>query len=58
MPVRLGSWSSLILDRPATEYVCPAGHGVLFVSEALHDADQWTVLDDSWRDLFAETTTQ
>jgi uncharacterized membrane protein len=58
MPVTIGSWSSLILDRPATEYVCPAGHGVLFVSEALHDADQWTVLDDSWRDLFAETTTQ
>lgn len=53
MPVTLGSWSSLLLDRPATEYVCPAGHGVLLISEALHDDDRWTVLDESWRDLFA-----
>ena len=54
MPVPIGCWSSLILDRPATEYVCPAGHGVLFVSEALHDPSQWTVLDESWHDLFEE----
>jgi len=56
MPVAIGSWSSLILDRPATEYVCPSGHGALFVSEALHDPNQWTEFDESWRDLFAETT--
>ncbi len=57
MPVPIGSWSSLILDRPATEYVCPAGHGALFVSEALHDPNQWTRFDESWKDLFVETTT-
>ncbi len=57
MPVPIGSWSSLILDRPATEYMCPSGHGALFVSEALHDPNQWTEFDESWRDLFAETTT-
>jgi hypothetical protein len=57
MPVQFGSWSSLILDRPATEYVCPSGHGALFVSEALHDPNQWTEFDESWHDLFAETTT-
>ena len=55
MPVSIGSWSSLILDRPTTEYVCPAGHGALVVSEALHDPDHWTVFDDSWHDLFEET---
>ncbi len=56
MPVPIGSWSSLILDRPATEYVCPSGHGALFVSEALHDPNQWTEFDESWQDLFAETS--
>jgi hypothetical protein len=55
MPVSIGSWSSLILDRPTTEYVCPKGHGALVVSEALHDPDHWTVFDDSWHDLFVET---
>ena len=55
MPVSIGSWSSLILDRPTTEYVCPAGHGALVVSEALHDPDHWTVFDDSWHDLFVES---
>jgi hypothetical protein len=55
MPVSIGSWSSLILDRPTTEYVCPKGHGALVVSEALHDPDHWTVFDESWRELFVET---
>jgi hypothetical protein len=55
MPVSIGSWSSLILDRPTTEYVCPKGHGALVVSEALHDPDHWTVFDESWRDLFEES---
>jgi hypothetical protein len=55
MPVSIGSWSSLILDRPTTEYVCPKGHGALVVSEALHDPDHWTVFDESWHDLFVET---
>ncbi|HLJ45323.1 MAG TPA: ABC transporter permease [Bryobacteraceae bacterium] len=55
MPVPIGSWSSLIINRPTTEYLCPKGHGALVVSEALHDPDQWTTFDESWQDLFAET---
>jgi hypothetical protein len=52
-PVPIGSWSSQILDQPATEYLCPEGHGTLYVAETGNAPDYWTVLDDSWRDLFA-----
>jgi hypothetical protein len=54
-PVPIGSWSSQILDQPATEYLCPEGHGTLYVAETGNAPDYWTVLDDSWRDLFAHT---
>jgi hypothetical protein len=54
-PVPIGSWSSQILDQPATEYLCPEGHGTLYVAETGNAPDYWTVLDDSWRDLFTHT---
>lgn len=54
-PVSIGVWSSQILDQPATEYLCPAGHGTLYVSETGNAPDHWTVLDESWQDLFAHT---
>ncbi len=57
MPVSLGAWSSPLIDRPATEYLCPAGHGALWVAESgvvAPQPDQWTALDSSWRDLFAK----
>lgn len=53
MPASLGSWSSVMVDPPATEYVCPNGHGTLYVSETGETHSRWTTLDESWRDLFA-----
>ena len=55
MPAPIGVWSSSILDRPITEYVCPAGHGALIVAGTGDAPDHWTVLDKSWQDLFAHT---
>jgi hypothetical protein len=55
MPAPIGVWSSEILDQPATEYVCPEGHGTLYIAETSNNHDYWTVLDDSWKDLFART---
>jgi len=52
MPVSFGSWSSMVVDRPATEFVCPKGHGLLFVHEIGQKHDRWTALDASWRSLF------
>lgn len=52
MPVRLGSWSS-VLDPPSTEMVCVSGHGSLFLPDSEDGApERWTVMDSSWRDLF------
>jgi hypothetical protein len=57
MPVNSGRWSSLVLDRPRTEYICPYGHGTLYVpGTRLLDIDavNWTSHDDIWRELFSE----
>ncbi len=53
MPAPLGLWGSQIFDVPATEYVCPSGHGTLYVAGTDSTSDHWTVLDESWQDLFA-----
>jgi MacB-like periplasmic core domain len=55
MPAPIGVWSSQILDQPVTEYVCPAGHGALVVAGTGDAPDHWTVLDETWQDLFAHT---
>ncbi len=55
MPAPIGVWSSSILDQPITEYVCPAGHGALVVAGTGDAPDHWTVLDETWQDLFAHT---
>jgi hypothetical protein len=57
MPVNSGRWSSLVLDRPRTEYICPYGHGTLYVpGTRLLDIDavNWTSHDDIWRELFTQ----
>ena len=57
MPVNSGRWSSLVLDRPRTEYICTYGHGTLYVpGTRLLDIDavNWTSHDDIWRELFTE----
>jgi hypothetical protein len=48
-------WSSPILDQPGTEYVCPDGHGMLYIAETRNDTDYWTGLDETWQDLFVHT---
>ena len=55
LPAPIGIWSSPILDQPGTEYVCPAGHGMLYIAETRNDTDYWTVLDETWQDLFLHT---
>lgn len=55
MPVESGLWSSLVLDRPRTEFICPYGHGTLYVpGTKLLDLDSinWTSNHDMWRELF------
>jgi hypothetical protein len=46
MPVTIGSWASLVINRPGTDYVCPLGHGKLYVP-GTHllplDSMHWTV---------------
>ena len=57
MPVASGTWSSLVLDRPRTEYICPYGHGTLYVpGTRLLDLDSvnWTSHQDMWRELFEQ----
>ncbi len=58
MPVNSGRWSSLVLDRPRTEYICPFGHGTLYVpGTRLLDIDavNWRSHDDIWHELFEES---
>jgi hypothetical protein len=55
MPVRIGSRSSIILDRPGVEVLCPRGHGSLLIPEpVVHAAEPaaWTVFNESWKDCF------
>lgn len=57
MPVHSGLWSSLVIDRPRTEYICPYGHGTLYVpGTKLLDIDSvnWTSNRDFWHELFDE----
>lgn len=52
LPTGLGSWGSVMLDAPAIEYACPAGHGFLHRNADRGKRAVWTPLDESWRDLF------
>lgn len=57
MPVDSGQWSSLVIDRPRTEYICAFGHGTLYVpGTRLLDLDSvnWTSHQDMWSELFSE----
>jgi hypothetical protein len=57
LPVSIGQSGSVLFDPARIELVCPAGHGLLVTPEQLPSADPpaWTELDESWRDLFADT---
>ena len=55
MPVRIGSRSSILLDRPGVEVLCPGGHGSLFFPEpVIHGAEAptWTAFHQSWAECF------
>jgi hypothetical protein len=55
LPVLIGSRSSIILDRPQVEVLCPNGHGSLLIPEpVVHRADPaaWLVLNESWKSCF------
>ena len=57
MPVATGSWSSLVMDRPGTEYICPYGHGRLYVpgTRLLNAAPmRWIFYRDFLQRLFAD----
>ena len=57
MPVVTGSWSSLVMDRPGTEYICPYGHGRLYVpgTRLLNAAPmRWIFYRDFLQRLFAD----
>jgi hypothetical protein len=60
MPVSVGTRSSLLLDRPAIEFLCTRGHGTLVLSD-LHtctgEASRWTPADRSWQDVFVREKT-
>jgi len=52
MPTSSGTWGSLMMDLPGTQYVCPKGHGWLHRDGSGHGKTQWNRLDSTWRDLF------
>ena len=56
MPVRRGSWKSVLLGAPSTEYICVYGHGTLDVPELQitgHQNPDWKPHDDDiWKELF------
>ena len=54
MPVNRGSYSSLVIDRPATESICIYGHGTLYVpgTHLLNlDSVSWTANHEMWQQL-------
>ena len=58
MPVGSGSWGGmLLLGRPAIEYICPYGHGVLTENAApasAFESPDWRANSgDIWEDLAA-----
>ncbi len=58
-PVRIGCPGCLLLDWSGTELLCSEGHGLLHVPHMApswdDEAERWITLDESWRELFAET---
>lgn len=56
MPLATGSWSNLLTSgRPATEWICPFGHGTLRVEElqitGIEPPDWQPHEDDIWKEL-------
>ncbi len=57
LAAQVGCPGCLLLNWAGTELVCVEGHGMLHVPEMVscwHETDRWTVLDESWMELFAK----
>lgn len=54
MPVNDGSYGTLLLDHPGTEWVCPYGHGKLRVEVWVADkrSPAWREYGEFWEELF------
>ncbi|HEY1221739.1 MAG: hypothetical protein ABSE42_04005 [Bryobacteraceae bacterium] len=56
-PARIGHHSHTFLDSCGTEFVCPKGHGLLYVPEtstiSFRRTQRWQHLDRSWSGLFS-----
>ena len=51
-PIMVGTWASVWLDAPQTEYLCPEGHGRLVETQAAFAAGwTWFRFDESWADV-------
>lgn len=57
MPVGHGTYASLLLRQPGTEYICPYGHGKLLVDVRLSDGSpaRWTKYGSLWQELFKQS---
>ena len=56
MPIESGSWASLGENHPGTEYICPFGHGKLYVPATRRVGSgerRWTSYRDIWQSLFS-----
>ncbi len=56
MPVATGSWGNILtIGRPATEWICPYGHGTLRIDELQitgKEPPDWQAhTDDIWKEL-------
>jgi hypothetical protein len=57
LPAHIGRSGCLLLSWAGTELACPAGHGLLHITETdvcWLDPAQWTELDESWESLFSD----
>jgi len=61
LATQVGCRGCMLLNWAGTEMVCIQGHGMLHVPEmtaSWQESEQWTPLDDSWRELFVRDGTR
>lgn len=61
LAAHVGCPGSLLLNWAGTEMVCISGHGMLHVPEmrsSWMEPERWTLLDNSWQELFSATGSQ
>lgn len=61
MPLPSGSFGSILFDRPGAEYICPAGHGQLYVPSPRpsdEGEERWTPSRGMWEELTSLSLTK